>query len=223
MSDMQAKLGKTLLKTMVEMREEKGNISLQDVGEIFMDMAESLNPDHSNVDKFVHEEIEKLARYIVDTKQEIFALQTNEKSEDVIMDASAHLDEVIKHTEEATNKIMDAADKIQAGAAGVGGDKETQIMDATNVIYDACAFQDITGQRIRKVIKLLENIEERINKLNGLLGSAPVFAEDEANKGTSVKIDPAKVALPKDDKDLLNGPQLSGQGTSQSDIDALFG
>ena len=52
----------------------------------------------------------------------------------------------------------------------VGGEKETQIMDATNIIYDACAFQDITGQRIRKVIKLLENIEERINKLNGVAG-----------------------------------------------------
>ena len=56
-----------------------------------------------------------------------------------------------------------------------------------------------------------------------LLGTAPVFAEDENNNNGAVKIDPAKVDLPKDDKDLLNGPQLKGQGTSQSDIDALFG
>jgi len=220
MSDMQAKLGKTLLKSMVEVREEKGTISLQDVGEIFMDMAESLNPDHSNVDKFVHEEIETLAKYILDTKKEIFAIQTNDKAEDVIMDASAHLDEVIKHTEEATNTIMDACDKVQAGAAGIGGEKEAQIMDAANRIYDACTFQDITGQRIRKVIKLLENIEERINKLNGLLGTAPVFAEDAKNG--SAKIDAANVVVPINDKDLLNGPQLAGQGTSQNDIDALF-
>ena len=220
MSNMQEKLGKTLLKSMVEVREEKGAISLQDVGEIFMDIAQSLNPDHSNVDKFVHEEIELLAKYILDTKQEIFAIQTNDKSEDVIMDASAHLDEVIKHTEEATNTIMDACDKVLAGAAGVGGEKEAQITEATNLIYDACAFQDITGQRIRKVIKLLENIEERINKLNSLLGSAPVFAEDDA-KGAAKK-DPSKVVLPMNDKDLLNGPQLAGQGTNQSDVDALF-
>ena len=158
MPDMQSKLGKELLKTMVELRQVKGDITLQDVGGIFMNMASSLNPGESNVDKFVHEEIERLAKYIGDTKQEIFAMQTNDKAEAVIMDASAHLDEVIKHTEEATNTIMDACDKVQAGAAGVGGEKEAQIMDAANIIYDACAFQDITGQRIRKVIKLLQNI-----------------------------------------------------------------
>jgi chemotaxis protein CheZ len=216
MGDMQAKLGKTLLKSMVDLRQEKGNISLQDVGEIFMEMASSLSPDTSNVDKFVHEEIERLAKYIIDTKKEIFAMQTNDKSEDVIMDASAHLDEVIKHTEEATNTIMDACDKVQAGATGIGGDKEAAIMEATNAIFDACTFQDITGQRIRKVIKLLENIEERINKLNDMMGDSPIFAEAEANKDFS------KAAVPANDKDLLNGPQLKGQGTNQSDIDALF-
>lgn len=216
MADMQSKLGRELLKTMVELRAEKGTISLQDMGEIFMDMASSLNPDNSNVDRFVHSEIERLAHYINDAKKEIFALQTNEKSEAVIMDASAHLDEVIKHTEQATNTIMDACDKVQAGASGIGGEKEAQIMDATNTIYDACAFQDITGQRIRKVIKLLQNIEERINNLNGLLGDAPVFVSaDEQN-------DPAKIIVPKDDKELLNGPQLKGQASSQDDIDALF-
>lgn len=216
MTDMQAKLGKTLLQSMVELRENNGSISLQDVGGIFMRMASSLNPDNSNIDKFVQSEIERLARYIVDTKKEIFALQTNDKSEAVILDASAHLDEVIKHTEEATNTIMDAADKVQAAVSGVGGDKETQIIDATNRIYDACTFQDITGQRIRKVIKLLGNIEERINNLNTLLGDTPQFADSEN------KADAAAIVVPKDDKDLLNGPQLKANATTQNDIDALF-
>jgi chemotaxis protein CheZ len=213
--DMQAKLGRTLLKTMVELRETKGAISLQDVGGIFISMASSLNPDSSNIDEFVHTEIGMLAKYIADAKGEIFAIQTNDKSEAVIMDASAHLDEVIKHTEEATTKIMDSADKIMAAVGGVGGDKEKNIMAATNDIFDACTFQDITGQRIRKVIKLLENIEERINKLNDLFGHVPAFAENE--KGTM-----ASAVVPKNDKDLLNGPQLKGQGSSQDDIDALF-
>lgn len=216
MGDMQATLGKTLLKSMVDLRQEKGNISLQDVGGIFMEMASSLNPDSSNVDKFVHEEIERLAKYIIDTKKEIFAMQTNDKSEAVIIDASAHLDEVIKHTEQATNTIMDSCDKVQAAAGGIGGDKEAAIMAATNDIFDACTFQDITGQRIRKVIKLLENIEGRINKLNDLLGDSPIFVQADTNTDLS------KAAVPANDKDLLNGPQLKGQGTNQADIDALF-
>lgn len=216
MGDMQSKLGRELLKTMVDLRENKGNISLQDIGGIFMQMASSLNPKSSNVDEFVHSEIARLANYITDAKTEIFALQTNDKAEDVIMDASAHLDEVIKHTEEATNAIMDNADVVQANVAGIGGEKEEKIKQAAIAIFDACTFQDITGQRIRKVIKLLQNIEDRINKLNGLLGDAPVFAEQDG------KTDAASAKVPANDKDLLNGPQLRGKGTSQDDIDALF-
>jgi len=216
MADMQSTLGRELLKTMVDLRQSKGNISLQDIGGIFIQMASSLNPSNSKADNFVHSEISHLAEYIAEAKGEIFAIQTNEKSEAVIMDASAHLDEVIKHTEEATNTIMDACDKVQASAGGIGGDKEAAIMEATNAIYDACNFQDITGQRIRKVIKLLQNIEERINKLNGLFGAAPQFAAEEGKK------DPSQVVVPINDKDLLNGPQLRGQGVNQSEIDSLF-
>lgn len=215
MSDMQQKLGKSLLASMVATREQKGDISLEDVGGIFIKMASSLNPESSVVDNFVHQEIARLAQYITNAKQEIFSIQTNDKAEDVIFDASQHLDEVIKSTEEATNTIMDAADAVQNAASGIGGEKEQQIMDATTRIYDACSFQDITGQRITKVISLLANIEERIGKLNNLFGSEPNMEGVEAKKIE-------EIVLPKDDKDLLNGPQLAGKATSQAEIDALL-
>ncbi len=215
MADMQSTLGKTLLTSMVKTREKKGNITLQDVGGIFINMAASLNPSSSAVDSFVHQEIAKLANYIGEAKNEIFAIQTNARAEDAIVDASLHLEEVVKATEEATNKIMDAADAVQNAASGVGGEKEQQIMDATTIIYDACAFQDITGQRIRKVITLLENIEDRVAKLNGLFGSAPAIAEEAPS-------DPNNIVVPVDDKDLLHGPQHEGKGSSQEDIDALL-
>jgi chemotaxis protein CheZ len=211
MPDIQTTLGRTLLKSMISTREQKGEISLEDVGSIFMQMASSLNPAADPADKFLHQEIKRLASYITDAKKEIFAIQTNDRSEAVIIDASAHLDEVIKSTEEATNTIMDAADAIQSAASGVGGDKEKQIMDAAVRIYDACTFQDITGQRINKVIRLLGNIEERIAKLNDLFGSEPEFAAEGQES-----------VVPANDKDLLNGPQLASKASSQDDIDALF-
>jgi chemotaxis protein CheZ len=220
MNDMQSKLGRTLLTSMVATREQKGELALEDVGAIFMNMAASLSPSAGPVDNFVHQEIARLAKYITDAKQEIFSIQTNEKAEDAILDASQHLDEVIKATEQATNTIMDAADAVQTAANGVGGDKEQQIMDATTRIYDACTFQDITGQRITKVIRLLANIEERIGKLNGLFGSE---GDSSASAGVNAGVKNGEITLPKDDKDLLNGPQLSGQGTSQADIDKLLG
>ncbi len=217
MNDMQSTLGRTLLTSMIKTREKKGDITLEDVGGIFMKMASSLNPSNSVADNFVHQEIAKLAKYIVDAKNEIFAIQTNAKAEDAINDASLHLEEVVKATEEATNKIMDAADAVQSAAGGIGGDKEKKIMAATTIIYDSCTFQDITGQRIRKVIMLLGNIEDRVGKLNNLFG-----AEGQDPAPQVVVTDPKNIVLPKDDKDLLNGPQLTGQGTSQDEIDRLL-
>jgi len=213
MPDIQSRLGLTLLKGLVTLREQKGEISLQDVGGIFLKIAASMTPNASPADHFLHQEIARLATYINDANSEIFAISTNDKSEEAIIDASAHLDEVIKATEQATNTIMDAADIIQNAAGGIGGDKETQILEAAARIYDACTFQDISGQRITKVIKLLSNIEERIGKLNELFGND--------NK----PIEPANANYAKtilEDKDLLNGPQLASKASSQEEIDSLF-
>jgi len=215
----QAILGHSLLKNIVELRQQKGEISLEDLGEIFEQVASHFSTPASNTDLFMHQEIAKLAKYIQDAKKEIFSISTNNNSEPAIIDASAHLDEVIKATESATHTIMDAADSIQNAAGGMGGDKETQIMNATTAIYEACNFQDVTGQRIRKVIKLLENIEERIGKLNSIFGNQ----EEIAELAVAVKDKKSgEVELPANDKDLMNGPQLSSQAASQADIDALF-
>lgn len=222
MGDIQSTLGRTLLTSMIKTREKKGDISLQDVGNIFMNMASSLNPQNGVADSFIHQEIAKLAQYIGNAKNEIFAIQTNSRTEDAIIDASMHLEEVVKATERATNTIMDAADAVQAAASGIGGEKEQKIMDATTPIYDACAFQDITGQRIKKVIILLENIEDRVSKLNNLFGTSPVNSDDPKATVDMSAIDPSKIILPIDDKDLLNGPQLEGQASSQAEIDALL-
>lgn len=222
MSDIQSTLGRTLLTSMIKTREKKGDITLQDVGNIFMNMASSLNPQNGVADSFIHQEIAKLAQYIGNAKSEIFAIQTNSRAEDAINDASLHLEEVVKATERATNTIMDAADAVQAAASGVGGEKEQQIMDATTPIYDACAFQDITGQRIKKVINLLENIEDRVSKLNNLFGAEPAISTDDKTTADGSKIDPSKISIPADDKELLHGPQLPTQASSQADIDALL-
>jgi chemotaxis protein CheZ len=217
MADMQSTLGRTLLTSMVRTREKQGTITLQDVGNIFINMASSLNPANSAVDNFVHQEIAKLAEYIGEAKNEIFSIQTNARAEDAILDASQHLEEVVKATEQATNTIMDAADTVQGAALGIGDPKEKQILDATTLIYDACAFQDITGQRIRKVITLLSNIEDRVEKLNNLFGTRPEIITD-----TTIPKDLKDIVVPKDDKELLHGPQLTGQGASQDEIDALL-
>jgi chemotaxis protein CheZ len=156
------------------------------------------------------QEIIRLAQYINTAKREIFAIGTDTKPEEALSDASLHLDAVIKATEEASNSIMDAADAIQAAVSGVGGEKEQAIMDATTRIYEACNFQDISGQRLTKVIGLLNHVQERVNTLITLFSGGQQQAAGKPKDA------------PLTDEDLLNGPQLPAQGTSQSDIDALF-
>lgn len=210
MTEEQRDLGQELLLQLTNARDKKGRLTLQDVSDIFAHIAGNPAMASNPADIYMHEEISRLAQYITDAKREIFAISANDKSS--IVDASQHLDAVIKATEEASNTIMDAADAIQNAASGIGGDKEQQIVDATTRIYEACNFQDISGQRLTKVIRLLTHIEERIVNLNNLFGATPQAA-NPAN-------DTAKPAAAPTDEDLLNGPQLNA--ASQADIDALF-
>ena len=79
-------------------------------------------------------------------------------------------------------------------------------------IFEACNFQDITGQRITKVVTTVKFIEERVNSMINIWGPES-FAEIEVVEAPPT--DP--------DHDLLSGPQLGNSGVSQDDIDKLFG
>ena len=81
-------------------------------------------------------------------------------------------------------------------------------------VYEACNFQDITGQRITKVVRTLKYVEERIMAMINIWGPEaigeflPKAPDDHKND---------------DDSALLNGPAGENQGISQDDIDKLFG
>ena len=86
-----------------------------------------------------------------------------------------------------------------------------ELDDKINAMFEACAFQDITGQRITKILGALKFIEERINAMANLWG----------RKGLSE----ASVRAEKDDRpagERLEGPALKGEGASQADIDKMF-
>ncbi len=206
----QANLGSLLLNGLIDLRQQKNTLSMEDVGELFEKMASTIQG--SDTDDMIRTEIKRMAEYIDQAKQEIMDMRAEGDSEKHISSASVQLDAVIKATEEASNTIMDAADQIQTAAAGVGGEKEQQIMDASMKIYEACNFQDLTGQRINKVIGMINVLDEKIHRLVSLFsqeGSTAPAPKSNVIKGTF------------SDKDLMNGPQLNQP--TQADIDALFG
>jgi chemotaxis protein CheZ len=76
----------------------------------------------------------------------------------------------------------------------------------------ACAFQDITGQRIRKVLSAMRSVEERIATLVALMG---IRQEDLPSHQDD--------AAPGSDAALLNGPSSSAEGgLGQTAVDDLF-
>lgn len=172
----------------------------------------SLEGDLSATDAKFYREIEALARYIRNAKAEIASIRPKDITSEHIPTATDQLDAVVGATEEATNKIMDECDAIGAIAAQLPPEQGEPLTAAVTRIFEACNFQDLTGQRISKVVNALKHIETKIGALMTALGDegiappAPPPVEDE---------DP--------EKKLLNGPQMPGQGVSQDDIDRLFG
>lgn len=212
--DTHTRLGTALLKRLIALRETKGNVSIDDVGTILEGMAQTINGDNSQPDRFVKKEIEKMAAYIMTAKAEVLSMLPEEKSPKNITNASSQLDAVVKATEQATNSIMDAADAIQNYIAKAPAPIKDKIEAETVKIYDACTFQDITGQRITKVIGCLQFIEEKINTLLSLFGDTK---DMEAIKDRLVN------PVARNDNHLLNGPALPDVAPTQAEIDALFG
>jgi len=124
---------------------------------------------------------------------------------------------------------MDSCEVIEGVMADVNAAVAAKLMDATTHIYEACTFQDITGQRIGKVVTALKNIEERIDALVLTLGddtikpkkkNAKSGSADAKNKGAKGKDAKGKKDIT--DADLLEGPQLGDKAKSQADIDDLL-
>ncbi len=212
--DTQTRLGTALLKRLITIRQSKGNITIEDVGTILEGMAQTINGDNSQPDRFVKNEISKMAQHILAAKHEILSMVPEDKSSKNIGNASTQLDAVVKATEQATNAIMDAADAIQTIIATAPAVIKDKINAETVKIYDACTFQDITGQRITKVVGCLQHIEEKINTLLSLFGDTKDM--DVIRKTLGEK--PAA----RNDNQLLNGPALPEYAPSQQEIDALF-
>jgi chemotaxis protein CheZ len=132
---------------------------------------------------------------------------------------SEQLDAIVHATEGATNSIMESVEGIDnlMGEArtycqgGKLGEIFDQVTDKVNTVFEACSFQDITGQRVTKVVNSLKFVEERINSIIFTWG------RDELNQ---VVVEIKEDQDP--DKKLLHGPQLPGQGVSQAEVDKML-
>jgi chemotaxis protein CheZ len=158
---------------------------------------------------------------------EIHAAVEQTKSDMAVLDApsdertaraSRELSAIVGGTEQATKAILEAAEDIdQAAAALSAALKNPQdaglahdIQDRVVQIFEACNFQDLTGQRVAHVLATLKLVEERMARLlqiwRGVEQLTPIVFGGDGNTG------------------LLYGPKLPGDRghASQDDIDLMF-
>ena len=150
--------------------------------------------------------LEYLSHHINQTREQIGSLRPDGARTHPLSGTADQLEEVVSETAKAAHDIISAAEEIERLAAKADPETAQAISDAVIRIYEASAFQDISGQRIAKAIGALQFIEARIVELIQACGPLP-----------------ASAAPPKSEEEsLLNGPQLSGMASNQADIDKLF-
>jgi chemotaxis protein CheZ len=157
------------------------------------------------------------------TKQEIATLHVTGFNGPEMSRVTNELDAVVAGTEQATQNILKAAEDIDQAANALAAALKTEyekgiasdIQDHVIGIFEACNFQDLTGQRITKVVSTLKFIETHIVSMMEIWGGIEAF-KDYAPAARSQRDGDAK---------LLNGPRLEDDPghASQDDIDALFG
>ncbi|HTI80792.1 MAG TPA: protein phosphatase CheZ [Acetobacteraceae bacterium] len=179
------------------------------VADVVRAVLTTMSGDLSAKETSVLAEVEELGKTIASAKAEIAALRVDDITEAHIPFATDELDAIVEHTATATNAILSSCETLDDVAGGLSGESAAKLQDATTRIYEACSFQDITGQRITKVVGTLKAIEAKVAQIVATFG------------GSSPQIRP-NVAAVDSEAALLNGPQHPAVAMDQSDIDRLL-
>jgi chemotaxis protein CheZ len=157
------------------------------------------------------------------TKHEIAVLHGKSFDGNEMAKVTGELGAVVGGTEQATQRILEAAESIDQAASALtkvnSPDQQKllseEIQESVVAIFEACNFQDLTGQRISKVMATMKFIENHIMVMMDIWGGV------DAIRAHAPPIIDDRVG----DAKLLNGPKLDGDvgHASQNDIDAMFG
>ncbi len=172
-------------------------------------------------DQKLRSEIINLVHYVQRLRQELAgAVSPNSDNRTAFETMSAQLDAIVSSTADATDTILKATETIGGSLNELRAHPEAAEVDRLadaieaeiTAVMEACSFQDLTGQRVTRIVRSMKFVEERVDAM------AELWGRDE--------IDALSQELPAEDQTeeeaLLNGPQLPGDAVSQDDIDKLF-
>src|SRR3954453_22785060 len=156
------------------------------------------------------------------TKREIATLHGKSFDGGEMAKVNGELGAVVGGTEQATQQILEATEAIDQAATALSKNTSPdqqkllseEIQERVISIFEACNFQDLTGQRISKVMTTMKFIEQHIYEMMNIWGGI-----DAIKAHASPTVDTRE-----GDARLLNGPKMEGEvgHASQDDIDAMF-
>jgi chemotaxis protein CheZ len=195
------------------LREKRENVTFADVIKLAEVAAQSLQSFFETMDHTVYRELHEIASYIDTMKGEIGALRPNELKDSRIPSAGQELSAIVSATEKATNAIMECAETVMAADAANCAAYKATVDEQMLVIFEACSFQDITGQRIAKVVETLQHIEERVARFAHVMKATDLEGFLSDNE---------RMRAERRERLLLHGPQREGERMAQTDIDSLL-
>ncbi len=117
--------------------------------------------------------------------------------------ASEELEAALRETGDAVNVIIDQAEKVLDYDGGSARAYRATVQSAMLRILEVCAFEDLTGQRIAKVVDVLRDMEDVTGQNHTPLAAARAAKRSQACSA-------------------LDGPAINAPHMSQADIDAVF-
>jgi len=187
---------------------------------------------YRNLSEELREGLKQIYTNIEETKQIENGL-SQEDAQNLFDETSDQLDAILRTTEKASTEIMEIVekhldklpkmqemcDKIKNGqgckeyAAVISSWLNTLNQDLLDVIT-SLSFQDLTGQRIKKIIQTLSKIEEEVFKLYVASGLSMKVKEKNPDKDFEEIKQEAEAKISE-----LKGPQ---EKIKQEDVDALL-
>jgi chemotaxis protein CheZ len=164
-------------------------------------------------------EIDLIYAAVKRTKQEIDTINAGRAAQAETGRAGRELQAIVKGTEQATQSVLQATEEIDQVAttlsAVLKGSHDQglvhDIHERVVQIYEACNFQDLTGQRVAKVAATLKFVEDHVTRLMEIWQGIEQFK-------------PVVIETIDDDRKFLHGPKLGDDAghCSQADVDTMF-
>jgi chemotaxis protein CheZ len=139
------------------------------------------------------------------------------------------LEAVVQATEAAANQIMEAAEAIgdwlRDGSRDV--DSIESVAAKLNSIFEACTFQDVTGQRIRRAIQHLQHVETMLTEVMPAQAAAAVDTRERVVVNPDLVQDDvdrvfALAARLSEQQLMQGGSAAAAPDRAQNDIDQMF-